>query len=105
MKFEEFSRYREEFKCDWQGNLLSIFEELLQQPQPEDLDLSRDDRATLNDLQSESDMIGDGYLRWVAQLYGREIIEVFGSLKIVDSGLLPIGMVNLFRSGRVQWKG
>lgn len=105
MSFEEFSRHREEFKCDWQGNLLSVFEDLLREPQQEYLDLSSDDQAALNALHTEHNMVGDGYMRWVAQLYGPEINEVFGSLKIVDSGLLPIGMVNLFRSGRVQWKG
>ncbi|KAF4624268.1 hypothetical protein G7Y89_g13905 [Cudoniella acicularis] len=34
----------------------------------------------------------DGYMRWVAQLYGPDMIERFGGLKIVDAGLLPIGM-------------
>jgi hypothetical protein len=31
--------------------------------------------------------------------------ERFGGLSVVDKGLLPIGMVNLFRSGKVKWQG
>jgi hypothetical protein len=103
--FEEFSRYREEFKCpDGDGNLLAVFEELLELPSPELLDTTQEETMMLNKYSGDAAM-SDGYMRWVAQLYGPDMIDRFGGLKIVDAGLLPIGMVNLFRSGRVQWKG
>ena len=37
-------------------------------------------------------------------MYGPELIEKFGGFNIVEPGLLPMGMVALFRSGRVQWE-
>jgi hypothetical protein len=43
-------------------------------------------------------------MRWVALLYGQDMIERFGGLNIVEKGLLPMGMVTLFRSGRVKWQ-
>jgi hypothetical protein len=103
MSFEEFTRYREEFKCEYDDNLYSIFNELLEQPEPESVDVNLND-ANLNTYHGTTDMT-DGYMRWVAQLYGPDMIEKFGGLNIVDAGLLPIGMVNLFRSGRVKWQG
>jgi hypothetical protein len=106
MPFEEFTRYREEFACHYEGNLLSVFNELLEKPSPETVDaLSKDVEELRTQLWNQSPGADDDYVRWVAQLYGPDMIERFGSLKIVDSGLLPIGMVNLFRSGRVKWQG
>ncbi|EHK98414.1 hypothetical protein M7I_5789 [Glarea lozoyensis 74030] len=103
--FEEFSRYREEFRSpSADGNLLSVFKDLLKQPSPEFLDATPEEMMLLNKYAANASM-SDGYMRWVAQLYGPEMVDRFGGLKIVDAGLLPIGMVNLFRSGRVQWKG
>ncbi len=37
--------------------------------------------------------------------YGPEIVGRFGGLRIVDAGLLPMGMVTLFREKRVKWQG
>lgn len=45
-----------------------------------------------------------GYWQWVVNLYGPELIKRFGGLRIVDEKLLPMGMINLFKSGRVAWK-
>jgi hypothetical protein len=104
MSFEEFAKFREEFECEYDGNLLSVFQELLEQPGPEFLDVNPNDVMTLSNSQSFANMDA-GYMRWVAQLYGHDMNERFGGLKIVDAGLLPIGMVNLFRSGRVKWQG
>ena len=104
--FDEFARYREEFEYpSGDGNLLTVYEELLEQPTPEFLDATQEETMLLNKYASDASLTSDGYMRWVAQLYGPDMVDRFGGLKIVDSGLLPIGMVNLFRSGRVQWKG
>jgi hypothetical protein len=45
----------------------------------------------------------DPYWKFVTQLYGPDVIERFGNLDIVDAGLLPIGMVSLFKGKRTQW--
>jgi hypothetical protein len=36
-------------------------------------------------------------------MYGPEIVEKFGGLSVVDPGLLPIGMVSMFRERRTKW--
>jgi hypothetical protein len=101
--FEEYTRYREEFSAEdeYSGNLYDVFEKLLKQPEAETVDVNAADKMMLN---SYGSLTGD-YWRWVAQLYGPDMIERFGGLSIVDAGLLPIGMVNLFREGKVKWQG
>lgn len=47
----------------------------------------------------------DAYWKWMAELYGPEMIDRFGGLSVVESGLLPIGMVGLFRDQKVKWQG
>ena len=101
MDFEEFVKYREEFNCFWEDNLYDVFTDLLRRPTAETVDINQSDSVALNAYPNMS----DGYWRWVAQLYGPDMRERFGGLNIVDAGLLPIGMVNLFRSGRVKWQG
>lgn len=44
----------------------------------------------------------EAYWKWTAQLYGPEMIERFGGLRAVEPGLLPIGMVGLFRDEKVK---
>lgn len=97
MSFDEFKQYREEFASHYEGNLHSVFEELLQQPTAETVDV-------VQQLKGNQSLTGD-YWQWVSHLYGPDMIERFGGLNIVDAGLLPIGMVNLFREGKVKWQG
>lgn len=47
----------------------------------------------------------DPYWKWIAQMYGPEMTERFGGLNVVDFGLLPIGMVSMFRQRRTKWEG
>lgn len=101
MPFEEFARYREEFSSTYIDNLHSIFEQLLEKPTAESVDVNKTDNIMLGNYPP---LVGD-YWRWVAQLYGPDMMERFGGLNIVDAGLLPIGMVNLFREGKVKFQG
>jgi hypothetical protein len=112
MSFEEFTRYREEPGCSYQGDLHDVFVGLLQQPTEQSVEMSPPDMVALRDFGPASISGGIGswqtmtpYWRWIVQLYGPDMIERFGGLNIVDRGLLPIGMVSLFRSGRVKWRG
>lgn len=101
--FEEYTRYREEFANPYEDNLISVFNELLQQPKPEFIDVDRSDpRMVMASKDGGSDW---GYMQWVAQLYGADMKEMFGGLNIVDAGLLPMGMVKLFKEGKVRWQG
>ena len=99
LSFQEFAKYREEFATRTDADLRQVFSSLLQQPQKQSVDLNLDDEGIAKGSQGEG-----GYWRWVAKLYGPDIRERFGGLSIVEGGLLPMGMVNLYRSGRVKWQ-
>jgi len=115
MSFEEFTRYREEFKYGYEDELCDVFMELLKQPNEESIQATADVMTGLNSMSKNEATVQSGingnwygmdnYWKWVVQLYGPEVMERFGGLNIVDNGLLPIGMVSMFRSGRVKWRG
>lgn len=102
--YEEFSEYREDFYCGYEGDLLSCFNDFLKQPQAETVDFENEQWDELSTVMGLASGEIDDYLKWVAQLYGKEMREKFGGLQIVEKGLLPMGMVGLFRSGRVRWQ-
>jgi hypothetical protein len=106
--FEEFVRYREEFACDYKGNLVSVFADLMDNPEKEGIEMSEEEESELAQLCKEGEegrWAEDGYARWVVMLFGEEMRERFGGYNVVEKWLLPMGMVGLFRSGRVQWQG
>jgi len=87
-----------------------MFQKLLQRPAEERID---DDEGAVKRAVEALPSGGDigpywgnmkPYWQWVAQLYGLGMIERFGGFSVVDPGLLPMGMVGLFRSGRVKWQ-
>ena len=45
----------------------------------------------------------DDYHRWNAALYAEEIFRRFGTLTIVEPTLIPVGMVSVFKSSKIQW--
>lgn len=67
----------------------------------------------LNQLQGHNNLRGitanwhsmDAYWKCIVQMYGPEMTEKFGGLNVVDFGLLPIGMVSMFRQRRTMWQG
>ncbi|KAE9371742.1 hypothetical protein N431DRAFT_467904 [Stipitochalara longipes BDJ] len=110
--FEEFSRYREEFACDYKGNLLSVWTDLMERPRKEGIEVTGDEELGIDDLvrawvggDNEGKKADGEYLKWVVKLFGEEMKERFGGYNVVEKGLLPMGMVGLFRSGRVKWQG
>jgi len=42
------------------------------------------------------------YQQWVVQLYGSDMISRFGGLNVVEKGLLPTGLVQMFRRTRFK---
>jgi hypothetical protein len=46
----------------------------------------------------------DWYEQWIVSLYGEEVVQRFGSLRleVVDPTLIPVGMVQLFGSSRMK---
>lgn len=116
MPFDEYVKYREELLYGYSNELVDVFDELLKQPDEESIATDGNGQITiaLQALTSQqANLKGilpswfsmEPYWKWVAQLYGPEMIDKFGGFNIVDPGLLPIGMVSLFRSGRVKWQG
>lgn len=117
MPFEEYVRHREHFSFqhDSKGTRLhEVFGELMKRPKEKSVD--PDDGkmwAALDQLRSHPGLKGitghwasmDPYWRWVAMMYGPDMVGRFGGLNVVDPGLLPVGMVTLFRERRVQWQG
>lgn len=115
MSFEEYTSWREELSYNGDTELVRLYDKLLEQPDEETLELPDSTLSTgLSALsRQESDLRGilphwgemEPYWKWVAALYGPEVIERFGGLNIVDPGLLPMGMVTLFKDKRVKWQG
>jgi hypothetical protein len=113
MSFEEYTRHRELLDYGFAKQLVSIYDQLLKRPKPEDIeqDVSGPVTLGLSQLQSQTNLSGikspwrhmSSYWKWIAQLYGPELVERFGGFNVVDPGLLPIGLVSQFRSGRVNW--
>ncbi|KAL4973647.1 hypothetical protein BDW66DRAFT_161894 [Aspergillus desertorum] len=82
LSFEEYIRHRELLDYGFYGQLLNVYDDLLRRPSQQVI---------------EYDPTGS------LSLYGPEIVELFGSFNVVDPGLLPIGLISQFRSGRVSW--
>jgi hypothetical protein len=106
MSFEEFTKHREDFWDNGdEGALRELYAGMLKQPNKETVQLDEGDDMLLLGVAGSVEGMEDGYWKWVVKLYGEEMKERFGGLSVVDKGLLPIGMVNLFRSGKVKWQG
>lgn len=114
MSFEEFVRWRDEYDFSRPAQVHQVFFRLMRQPSERSPDqdpaiISAMSRLsslphTAKDIQAQWIWM-DPYWRWVAIMYGPEILDRFGGLNIVDPGLLPMGMVTLFRNKRVKWQG
>ncbi|KAF1944584.1 hypothetical protein EJ02DRAFT_510226 [Clathrospora elynae] len=111
--FAEFIRHREEFASIGKAKLLSTYAALLKHPKEEPVDPSVQIQQSLAQLQGQGNLRGistnwytmNAYWKWIAQMYGQEMTETFGGLNVVDFGLLPIGMVSMFRQRRTKWQG
>lgn len=105
MSFEEFIRYKEQTST----SLLKIYTDLLKQPGKESAHWDDWDVIVAKAIEGGTTQAFEGmdmgYWKWVVKLYGQEMRERFGGLAVVDKGLLPTGMVGLFRSGKVKWQG
>ncbi|KAI0803913.1 hypothetical protein GGR55DRAFT_337007 [Xylaria sp. FL0064] len=116
LSFEEYVRHREDLNYDFRDNLASVFKKLLDVPAEEGgireasavvrggIEALAGSAQNLKGITGHWDAM-DPYWRWVAELYGPDAIDCFGGLNIVEPGLLPMGMVSIFREKRVKWQG
>jgi hypothetical protein len=44
----------------------------------------------------------DWYQKWIVTVYGEDLVKKFGRFEIVDSKLIPLGMVQLFKDSRIK---
>jgi hypothetical protein len=116
MSFDEFTRYREAYSFDlFKGpvRLDRVSRKLMKRPSRRKVETDEALSGALEQLRTEPNLRGitgwwnnmDAYWTWVATFYGPEIVDRFGRLNIVNTELLPIAMVTLFRDKRVKWQG
>lgn len=118
LPFAEYAGVREAIRCTDVGGLADVYQELLQRPSGTQAAVDTDGGAAapaaLDALAFQ--LGGDEALRkimgrplqpywaWIVALYGPEALRRVGGLALVDRGLLPMGMVSLFREKRVKWQ-
>lgn len=111
--YSEFVCWREEFGPAGPADPAKVYRDLLRRPVKESIDVSVQVQHAINQLAGQSNLHGivgdwdgmEAYWKWVAQLYGPEMVQRFGGLNVVDLGLLPIGMVSMLRQKRMKWQG
>ena len=99
MTFEEFTALRESWRSTWG----TAYKHMLASPNIRHVTLV----PTVSQL---VDIPGspkywesmDWYEKWVISIYGPEFVKKYGSLEAVDPNLIPVGMVELFRSSRMK---
>ncbi|KAK7935901.1 hypothetical protein PG985_001396 [Apiospora marii] len=119
---EEYGRWREELHYEHDGELVDVYRQLLERPghggggvRMDEAGVVASGLAALGESHyHNATQRGGGiksewysmepYWRWVVALYGPEVVARFGGLRLVDSGLLPMGMVSLFREKRLSWQ-
>lgn len=110
---DEYVRYREQYAPTGKADIARTYRSLMKRPEEESIDVSTQIQQATQQLSGQSNLKGitaywggmEPYWKWVAQMYGPEMCERFGGLNVVDPGLLPIGMVSMFREKRIKWQG
>ncbi|KDR78086.1 hypothetical protein GALMADRAFT_245079 [Galerina marginata CBS 339.88] len=99
LSFEEYISLRESWNSRW-GQL---YKSMLESPKQRHVTLVSKVREAVG---SGVGMRGwesmDWYNKWVVSMYGEGVVKKFGELEPVDSNLIPIGMVELFRTSRMK---
>jgi hypothetical protein len=100
LSFEEYTKFRDQISTGF----ADVWTELKREPAEENINLTADVSGVVgrSNLQWHK---ADYYQRWIIQLYGPDMIPRFGGLNIVEKGLLPTGMVGMFRESRFKWQG
>lgn len=98
MSFEEYTRHRDHTSYE----LSNAYLKLLGEPVETMIEKTSDVAALIDDHKWSN---LSSYQKWILQLYAPEMIARFGGLHIVDKGLLPTGMVGMFRESRFKWQG
>ncbi|PPQ98462.1 hypothetical protein CVT26_013863 [Gymnopilus dilepis] len=101
MSFEEYTTLRESWLSPWGES----YRHMLGLPSVRSVSFVPKVEEALKLTQSESPVIWsslDWYKQWVLSMYGEEVVKKFGGLDAVDPNLIPVGMVQLFRTSRIK---
>lgn len=98
ISFEEFTRYREQTS----PALHKAYTKLISQPRLDPITATSD---VLSHIETRAWRNMSEYQQWLLQVYSSEMIQRFGGLNVVEKGLLPTGMVSMFRESRFKWQG
>ena len=102
MSYEEYTGLRETWLRIWG----ETYDAMLAPVRP--LTVEKTPRLTAALEETKSDEAEDfwndlsGYRRWVLSMYGEDVVEQFGGLEVVDPNLIPVGMVELFKTSRMK---
>jgi hypothetical protein len=99
--FEEFTRYRETTSLPF----FRAFSKLGEIPDDVDVQPRGEVFTALGTSFHQQWNSMSNYQQWVCSLYGRDMIARFGSLTIIERGLLPIGLMEMLKQSRFQWQG
>ena len=95
MSFEEYTALRESWLRDWKA----CYDMMLLDAGTSHPRLTGVAKALTS--QRQWDLV-DWYEKWVISLHGEEVAKMFGGLDIVDATLIPVGMVQLFKTSRMK---
>ena len=99
MTFEEFTALRESWRSTW-GD---AYRHMLTSPDVRQVTLVPMVRELVDNFKSRKPWASmDWYEKWIVSMYGGEFVKKYGSLEAVDPNLIPVGMVELFRSSRMK---
>lgn len=100
MTFEEFMSLRESWRSTWG----IAYNHMLASPKVREVTLVPMVRQLVDDNPGSPKFWEsmDWYKKWVVSLYGPEFVKKYGSLEAVDPNLIPVGVVELFRSLRMK---
>ena len=99
MTFESFTSLRESWRSTWG----IAYQHMLASPKIRHVTIVPTVRQLVDIPESPKywDSM-DWYEKWVISVYGPEFVKKYGSLEAVDPNLIPVGMVELFRSSRMK---
>lgn len=98
MPFEEFTRFRE----DCSGSFSKLYLQLMEIPK-KDANPWMDDSEKYSDSISSTELKNTLYWEWIESLYGYEVFQKFGSLRMIENGTAPLGVLNVLKSDKVNW--
>ncbi|KAF8642915.1 hypothetical protein AX16_009303 [Volvariella volvacea WC 439] len=99
LTFEEYSELRETHSGEWAERYHMTLEKLEHRTvePPPDVEHDMQEHGLYWNRDDSS-----VHLSWALALHGSGLLKHFGSIKVVDEDLIPVGMVEVYRSSRIK---